>query len=163
MTHLRLLLLAAPFVMLTLTSIASAQGETRAEKVALVTTLYKAFSTGDVEILDGVVAEDFVDHMALTGTSPGLNGLKEAITIFRTGLPDMRIDVQAVAIEGDLVAVRQLTTGTHEGDFLGVPASSTKVRFPAFDMYRMANGVIVESWHVEDLLSVLAQVGALTE
>jgi len=149
--------------MLTLTSIASAQGETWAEKVVLVTTLYKAFSTGDVEILDGVVAEDFVDHMALPGTSPGLDGLKETVVIFRTGLPDMRIDVQAVVVEGDLVAVRQVTTGTHRGNFLGVPATGAEVSFAAFDMYRVRDGLLVEGWHVEDLLSALAQMGAFAE
>ena len=161
--HLTQILFTAVLVVLCFATATPAQDETRGEKVALVTTLYEAFSTGDVEILDGVVAEDFVDHMALPGTSPGLDGLKEAITIFRTGLPDMHIDVQAVVVEGDLVAVRQVTTGTHEGNFLGVPASGTKVRFPAFDMYRMANGIIVESWHVEDLLSVLEQIGASAE
>ena len=85
MTRQRLVLLAAAFVMLSFATVASAQGDTRAEMVALVTTLYQAFNTGDVEILDGVVAEAFVDHMALPGTGPGLGGLKEAVAIFRTG------------------------------------------------------------------------------
>lgn len=161
--RLKLGFLAAVFVMSSLTTVALAQGETRAEKVALVTTLYRAFNTGDVEILDEVVAEDFVDHMALPGTSPGLDGLREAVMIFRTGLPDMNITVGAVVVEGDLVAVRQVTTGTHRGTFLGVPATGTEISFAAFDMYRVRDGLIVESWHVEDLLSALEQVGASAE
>lgn len=120
-------------------------------------------NTGDVEILDGVVAEAFVDHMALPGTGPGLGGLKEAVTIFRMGLPDMNITIGAVVVEEDLVAVRQVTTGTHQGDFVGVPASGAEVSFTAFDMYRVQDGLIVESWHVEDLLSALEQIGASTE
>lgn len=135
MTHLKLVLLAAVFVMLSFATTVSAQGETRAEKVAIVTTLYQAFNTGDVGILDGVVAEAFVDHMALPGTGPGLGGLKEAVTIFRTGLPDMNITIEAVVVEDDLVAVRQTTTGTHQGDFLGMPATGAEVSFAAFDMY----------------------------
>lgn len=163
MTHQRLVLLAAAFVMLSFATVASAQGETRAEKVALVTTLYQAFNTGDVEILDGVVAEAFVDHMALPGTGLGVGGLKEAVTIFRTGLPDMNITIEAVVVEDDLVAVRQITTGTHQGDFLGMPATGAEVSFAAFDMYRVQDGLIVESWHVEDLLSALAQIGTSAE
>lgn len=163
MTRLKLGLLAAVFVVSSYATLASAQGETRAEKVALVTTLYKAFNTGDVEILDEVVAEDFVDHMALPGTSPGLDGLREAVTIFRKGLPDMNIAIGAVVVEGDFVAVRQITTGTHRGTFLGVPATGAEISFAAFDMYRVRNGLLVESWHVEDLLTALEQIGASAE
>lgn len=159
----RPILLAAAFVILSCATVASAQGETRAEKVALVTTLYQAFNTGDVGMLDGVVAEAFVDHMALPGTGPGLGGLKEAVTIFRTGLPDMNITIAAVVVEDNLVAVRQVTTGTHLGDFLEVPASGAELSFTAFDMYQVQGGLIVESWHVEDLLSALTQIGTSAE
>jgi predicted ester cyclase len=149
--------------MLSFATVSSAQGETRVEKVALVIPLYQAFDTGNVGILDEVVAEAFVDHMVLPGPGPGLGGLKEAVTIFRTGLPDMNITIGAVVVEDDLVAVRQVTTGTHRGDFLGMPATGAEVSFAAFDMYRVQDGLIVESWHVEDLLSMLTQIGASTE
>ena len=139
-----------------------AQAPTRADKAALVEAIYQAFNTGDVGGLDRAVSEDFVDHMALPGTRPGREGLKEAVAIFRAGLPDMMIDVQEIVIEGDLVAVRQITTGTHEGDFLGVSATGRHVSFPAFDMYRVEGGRVVESWHVEDLLSALGQLGVPT-
>lgn len=161
--RLKLGFLAAAFFVSSFATLASAQGETRAEKVALVTTLYRAFNTGDVEILDEVVAEDFVDHMALPGTSPGLDGLREAVMIFRTGLPNLSITVGAVVVEGDLVAVRQVTTGTHQGNSLGVAATGTELSFAAFDMYRVKDGLLVQSWHVEDLLSALEQIGASAE
>lgn len=63
--------------------------------------------------------------------------------------------------EGDKVAVRYTGSGTHQGDFAGIPASGKRVTIKGIDMFRMADGKITEEWLNFDQLSMLQQMGAI--
>lgn len=125
-----------------------------------VLKLYAAFDTGRLSLLDEAVSPNYVDHMPLPGVPGGREGLKRTVQIFRAGLPDMKSTIEATVVEGDLVVTRLTITGTHRGDFLGVPATGRRLRFAGLDVHRVADGRVVESWHVEDLLGALGQLGA---
>jgi predicted ester cyclase len=62
--------------------------------------------------------------------------------------------------EGDKVVARFTLTGTHSGNFQGVPPTGRRVTFPATDIYRFENGRIAEGWALMDFLSFLQQVDA---
>jgi predicted ester cyclase len=63
--------------------------------------------------------------------------------------------------EGDRVAVRESYRGTHRGEFMGIPASGREVRFASIDIYRIADGKLVEAEGESDVISFMQQLGAL--
>lgn len=126
---------------------------------ALARRVYEAFSTGDVSLLDDVVAADFADHPLAPGQGPGLEGFKGVIAFFRSVFPDLVVSVEDLIAEGDRVAARLVGRGTHEGEFLGIPPTGRRVTFAATDVHRIDGGKIVETWHIEDYLGIFVQLG----
>ena len=68
--------------------------------------------------------------------------------------------VEDVLVAGDKAAVRSMIRATHEGELFGIPGTGQPIQFMAIDIHRLENGLIVETWHIEDFLSVLFQIGA---
>lgn len=126
---------------------------------AIVRAFYEPFNTGDVGVYDTVLAEDWLDIPLGQGQQPGREGFKPIVGYFRTVFPDLELTVEDVLVDGDKAAVRSTIRGTHEGDF-PVPATGQTLEFMAIDIHRVENGQIAETWHVEDWLSVIFQLGA---
>ena len=80
----------------------------------------------------------------------------------RAALPDLHAaERDAVAME-NTVAVRFVVDATHRGNLLGIAPTGRRVRWGAIDIYRVANGMIVEEWAADDSTAILHQVGAYT-
>jgi steroid delta-isomerase-like uncharacterized protein len=130
---------------------------------AVARKAYDAFNSGDLDSLDDIVSSDAVDHDPQNpfGGTPGPEGAKQAISMYRTAFPDLRITVEAQIAEGDLVATRWTSTGTHEGDMPGLPASHNKVTVTGIGIDRIQNGKVVEGWNNWDTLGMMQQLGAV--
>jgi steroid delta-isomerase-like uncharacterized protein len=109
-----------------------------------------------------LVAEDFVEQNPLPGQGPGRAGLGEVLAGMFAGFPDLRWDVQETVVEADRVASVSFWTGTHRGDFLGIPASGHKVKVEAWNLDRFQDGQLTESRIILDVLGLLTQLGAIT-
>lgn len=96
---------------------------------ALVRRFYDAANRGALDDFDDFVAPDFIDHNALPGQSPGVQGLKEGIGAFRAGFPDIHATIMDLVAEGDKVVVRTAAHGTHTGPLLGVPPTGKGAEF----------------------------------
>jgi predicted ester cyclase len=81
---------------------------------------------------------------------------------FIGALPDLHATEQDIVAAGDTVAVRYVVEATHEGNLLGIAPTGRRVRWDAVDVYRLADGMIVEEWAADDLAAILYQVGAYT-
>ncbi len=139
----------------------AAGGEANLEaNKALVRRVYVAFSGGDPDDLDAVIAQDFAHHPLSPGEQPGREGFKGVVGVFRTIFPDFDVTLEDVVAEGDRVAIRGVARGTHEGDLLGISPTGVPVTFGVADVYRLADGEIREGWHQEDFLSIFQQIGA---
>src|SRR5918997_1303555 len=79
---------------------------------------------------------------------------------FRAVFPDLAVTNEDVIVAGDKVTVRSTIRGTHQGDLLGIPPTGRAVEFMAIDIHRVEGGRIAETWHIEDYLSLLFQLGA---
>ena len=128
---------------------------------ALVGRFYDAFNGHDLDALDEIVADAYVDHNPGPGQAPGRDGLKQVFMLFQAAFPDLQIVVDNLVAEGERVSSRQTARGTHSGEFLGLLPTGKHVTYIAMDEHRVAPGKIVESWHVEDLLGLMGQLGAL--
>jgi steroid delta-isomerase-like uncharacterized protein len=119
----------------------------------------EAFAKGDTAALTRLVAENLVDHNLPPGQKQGRQGLLEAVAMYRTAFPDMTISIENMVASDGQVAVTGKITGTNLGSLMGAPATGKKVTFAYMDMYRIQNGHITETWHVEDVAGMLQQLG----
>ena len=88
-------------------------------------------------------------------------GMKKFYSALWGGFPDLTIHIEDLVGEADKVVWRITASGTHDGSFLGVPATGKKVKFGAQYTFRFDSGKIVERWSTIDRLSLLAQIGAV--
>jgi steroid delta-isomerase-like uncharacterized protein len=119
----------------------------------------QAMQTGDVSLLDEVIARNAVDHNPIPGQAPGRAGIKKAFAEFRAAFPDMQMTVEDMIAEGDKVACRFTTRMTHRGDFQGIPATGKQVTLSGIDILRFVDGMLAERWGEFDSLGLLKQLG----
>ena len=124
-------------------------------------SFYEAFK-GNPDALDRILIPDWVTHEPNPGQGKGRQGLKDFIGLLRKSVPDLKVTVEDMIEEGDKIAVRLVIAGTHRGPMLGVAATDKPFSVRAHDIHHFgADGMVLESWHVEDWLSFLFQVGAM--
>lgn len=133
------------------------------ENKALLQRFYdEVFNEGNLDVVDELIAADAVEHEEF----PGLEGsgrevAKQFITIIRSAFPDVRVQAHDMIAEGDRVAARITFTGTHQGEFLGIPPTGKQVEVSTIDIIRVANGKMVEHWGVTDNLTMMQQLGVV--
>ena len=126
--------------------------------------MYELINAGDLDALGEAVADDFVDHEEVPGFAPTKAGVLEQFRVWRSAFPDMRMEPEDVLVSGDRVVVRGKMTGTHRGEFMGMPASGKRIDVKLIDIMRFGDdGLAHEHWGVTDALSMLQQLGALPE
>ena len=136
---------------------------TLADNKALVRRLFdEVWNTGNVALVDDLLALDFVDHAAqMGGGDPTRDGFKTQVRLFRTAFPDGRSQIEDLIAEDDRVAARWTDGGTQRGEWMGVPPTGKRVTMTGIDIYRIEQGRIAEFWCSEDELGLLRQLGAL--
>jgi predicted ester cyclase len=82
--------------------------------------------------------------------------------MFHSGFPDMKISINRIVADGDSVAVYGKVSGTNTGPLMGKPPTGKRATFTYMDIYRIADGQVVESWHVEDIVGMLIQLGLMS-
>ena len=117
---------------------------------------------GQLAVADEIVAPDYVRHdPGDPFPAQGPDDVKRIVGMLRAMLPDLRIEVEAVIAEGDFVVSRYTATATDTVGYMGMPPTGKTIRTPAIQIFRFANGRIVESWAARDDLGTLRQLGAL--
>ena len=96
----------------------------------------------------------------LADTTQGREGFKQSLRAQFKAFPDIHTKIEHIVAENDLVAVYLNFTGTHRGEFQGIPPTNKKVNIRSSDLYRIENEKIVEHWDVVDQLNLLQQTGA---
>ena len=120
----------------------------------------ECFNQGKTELLDELLAPDYVYHNAPPGTPPGAEGVRRVIQMFHAAFPDLRITIEDQAAEGDVVFSRSVTRGTQTGPLMGHPASGKRVEMHGMTMVRLRDGRIAESWVNNDIGGLMRQIGA---
>jgi steroid delta-isomerase-like uncharacterized protein len=123
---------------------------------------YEAISAGDLAGFGDLVADDFVEHQGGPGLPPTKEGTLEFFRMLLAAFPDMRMDVEDMIASGDKVVARVTATATHQGEFMGVAGTGSRVEVQLIDIMRFDDGGLVcEHWGVADLLTLLQQIGAV--
>jgi len=132
-------------------------------KARIRNAFQQAFTHGHLSALDEVCALDLLDHStaASPGQPAGLAGFKARVAGHRTGFPDLRLEIENMVVEGDLVAYQWTMSGTHTGPYMGRPPSGHPMRIVGMNLERVQDGQIVEHWSYPDKLALMQQLGML--
>ena len=115
----------------------------------------------NLNVANHLVAEDFKEHIPFPGQDPGREGLKFVLNSMFTGFPDMRWTVQEQIAEGEKVVTRFTWTGTHEGEFMGIPPTNKKVEVWGVVIDLVRNRLFSESRIIMDNIGLLQQLGLM--
>ncbi|HLZ57026.1 MAG TPA: ester cyclase [Ktedonosporobacter sp.] len=122
----------------------------------------EAWNKGRYEIASEIVAPGMTVHGAGgQAVKQGPDGVVELIKTWRTAFPDGQMNTPVIFTEGELIAALLLWSGTHLGDFYGIPPSGKKVDVMGVGIDRIVDGKIVEGWGEVDMLGLMRQVGAV--
>lgn len=123
--------------------------------------LDEVHNQGRLEAIDVHLHPEVFSHDSFPGQAPGAKGVRDTMNLFKAAFPDKKIVFNEILGEGDKVMVKVTVTGTHRGEFMGMPPSGNAISFEEVIIFRFENEKIVEHWSVADALSLLQQVGAV--
>jgi predicted ester cyclase len=120
------------------------------------------WNNGRLELIDELIAEDLVDHVEL----PGLRGngrarYRASIEIARAAFPYYRNPLDFVLADGEFAVSYGRSTGTHRGEYMGIPPTGRSFDVPTFGILRFASGQAVERWGFSDNLAMMQQLGLM--
>jgi len=135
---------------------------TEENKAVARRVLKELFNQGDLDLVDEIIAPDFVQHdPAMSEDLRGPEEFKGYISMYRSAFPDIHIEVEDQLAEGDRVATRWTSTGTHEGELMGIASTGNRVTVAGMDISRISGGKIEESWSNYDLMGMMQQLGVI--
>ena len=123
--------------------------------------LEEVINQGRLEVADEIVEENFVELDPLPGQRQGREGLKEVIAMLRSAFPDMHWVVDETISSDDKVVTRFTWTGTHRGNFMGIPATDRPVKVRGVVIDRLSAGKMADSRILMDNVSMLQQLGVM--
>lgn len=134
------------------------------DHAATMRRAYEQVSAGDIDGFGALFADDFVEHEETPGLEPTKEGVLEFFRMYRAAFPDLRMEPEDVLASGDKVVARVRATGTHRGEFLGLPATGRSIDVQLVDIIRFDDdGRAAEHWGVVDALALMQQLGAIPE
>ena len=123
---------------------------------------YELINVGDIDGFGALLADDFVEHEESPGLAPTRDGVMDFFRMYVAAFPDLRMTPEDVLASGDKVVVRLRATGTHEGEFMGVPATGKSIDVQAIDIVRFGDdGLAHEHWGVFDAMTMMRQLGVV--
>ena len=137
----------------------SSQAESAQANVALVRESIVAFNAGDMAKLLAVAAPDILIHYAeMPEPLQGHETWQQGYELVKRAFPDLEIHVDDLVAAGDKVALRLTLSGTHQGEFQGIPATGRTIGYVSHEFYRVADGVFAEEWICSDMATLFRQL-----
>ena len=136
-----------------------------ADNKALTRRFYdEVVNQRNFDVIDELISEDFVEHEQFPGLpSTGPKAVRAAFEMFQAAFPDVRMDVDDVIGEDDKIVVRGRMSGTHRGDFMGIPATNKSFEVAFIDILEVHNGQATEHWGQTDQGAMMQQLGLAPE
>jgi steroid delta-isomerase-like uncharacterized protein len=119
----------------------------------------QVFKRRDVSAIDNLLTDDFVEHTPAPGQATTKQGAKDFIAQMLQAFPDLDYSIDSQIAEGDTVSAVTTMTGTHRGDFMGVPATGKKIKVQFLDTGRVRGNKFSEHWGLVDVPSMMSQLG----
>jgi steroid delta-isomerase-like uncharacterized protein len=132
------------------------------ESKATMRQYFGVFEQGNIELLDELLAPDYINHSPATPDLPtGPEGVKGVVSMFRSAMPDLKVIIEDMIAEGDKVVTYYTLEGTHEGELFGVPPTGQRLSITSITVERVSGGKIRDHWRVTDELGMMQQLGVI--
>jgi predicted ester cyclase len=128
-----------------------------------VRAFYQFWNTGDDSLLKGALAPNFTDRTLPPGRPQGPQGPAFASRQFRGAALDLGVEVKKMIVASDYVTVHMVFTGHFTGRFGQTEGRGQFVNFIATDLLKVTDGLITDNWHIEDNLTLMKQLGVVTQ
>jgi steroid delta-isomerase-like uncharacterized protein len=131
------------------------------ENKAIVLRWFAELDRGNLDIVDELIADEYVDHNpALPNLPPGREGVRQYVRILKTAFPDASHTVEDVIAEGDKVMTRVTARGTFLGECIGYQPNGNVIEISGIAVHRIEDGWLVEHWAHADIAGFMHQIGA---
>jgi len=122
----------------------------------------EVFNANDwsTETLSRNLTDDFVDHAAMPGDPPGLEGVQMRFSAWASAFDDPDEENMAIVGQGELLAVMYNLHARHSGIFMGIPPTNREVVIPGMEVVRIRDGKIAEHWGIYDFLRTAEEIGS---
>jgi steroid delta-isomerase-like uncharacterized protein len=112
-----------------------------------------------LHVIDELISPEFIDHCAWPGVPGNREGVRQIFGMFHTAFPDLQVSIHDQIAEADRVATRKTLSGTHKGDFFGIPATGRAVQIVVIDILRLKDSWITDHWNLVDQQGLFQQLG----
>lgn len=124
---------------------------------------YQAFNTKDTALLQSLLDEQWQDLPADPIHPVGKKEVSGLLTHLTSVFPDFNCEIKDILQDGNKVIVRSVLSGKQHAEFMGFPSKGKVMSIQAVDIHEFQNGKIIRTWHTEDWLSGLNQLGHMPE
>ena len=122
------------------------------------------WNKGNLSVADELFAPNYEHHDASTlDFGRGPESEKKRATLYRTAFPDVRLMIEDIIAEGEIVMTRWSCRGTHKGDLSGIAPTGKQITISGVTIARLANGKMAEGWVNWDALGLMQQLGVVPE
>lgn len=128
------------------------------ENKAIASRYLESINTGNLDIIDEVVASNYVGHVSGEETH-GPEELKQSVGMYVEAFPDISFTVEDEIAEGDKVVMRWTMRGTHRGGLMGIAPTGKQITVTGISVHRIEGGKVVDQWDSPDRLGLMQQLG----
>ena len=123
----------------------------------------EVWNEGKLAVVDELIVKDHINSGPGTppGLTPGSEGVKQLVKMYRNAFPDIHFTIDEQIAEGDKVVTRWTGHGTHQGELVGIPATGKSSTVTGITVDRIVNGKIAESWGIFDQFGMMQQLGVI--
>ena len=135
-----------------------------ADNKAVVRRLYdEVWNKRRLELVDEIISPSHALHdPTLTDSSVGPDAYKRQVSRFIVGIPDLRFTIEDIVDEKEKLAVAWTISGTHTGEFMGIPATNKKVYVEGITINHIVDGKIMDSYISWDTFGMMQQLGVVS-
>ena len=119
----------------------------------------EVFRRHRIDAIDELLTDDFIEHTPPPGAGTDRQATKDFLALMLQAFPDLDISIESQIAEGDTVATVAVMTGTHQGEFMGIPATGRQVAVRTMDTERVRGGRFSEHWGIFDVPDLMGQLG----
>jgi steroid delta-isomerase-like uncharacterized protein len=125
----------------------------------------EVWNDGNFDLLEESMAAEFVGHwFDPDHDEVDKDGLRAFIQSIHDGFSDFQMDIETMVAEDEMITVAFTVSGTHDGEFMGIPATGEAVTTPGIFIHEFDDdGMVVEAWGVWDALGHLQKLGVVPE
>jgi steroid delta-isomerase-like uncharacterized protein len=137
---------------------------TEENKALVRRSVEEGWNKGNLAVFDEITTPDFINHDPAEPAVHTLEDYKQMIAENRRTFPDLHVTIEDLIAEGDKVVLRSTLYGTHTGDIttpMPIPATGKQVVVSGITINRFAEGKVVESWQLTDMLGFYQQIGLI--